>query len=79
MSKANSESKEKDSVNSEDASHDEAYNSIISSYYTTDPFFGANSGKMCSNYLINYFISNNFSYFLCLQTFLKQLVKKAKN
>jgi hypothetical protein len=34
-----------DSVKSGDASHDEAYNSIITNYYTTDPFFGANSGE----------------------------------
>ena len=34
-----------DSAKSGDASHDEAYNSIITNYYTTDPFFGANSGE----------------------------------
>lgn len=42
-----------DSANAEDASHDEAYNSIISSYYTTDPFFGANSGNAIFLWKIN--------------------------
>ena len=37
-------SKEEDSVKSGDASHDEAYNAIITNYYTTDPFFGVKSG-----------------------------------
>jgi hypothetical protein len=39
-------SKEEDSVKSGDASHDEAYNAIITNYYTTDPFFGVKSGKI---------------------------------
>jgi hypothetical protein len=35
----------KDLEKSEDKSHDQAYNAIISNYYTTDPFFGVNSGQ----------------------------------
>ena len=34
-----------DLTKSEDKSHDSAYNAIITNYYTTDPFFGVNSGK----------------------------------
>ena len=35
----------KDLDNSEDKSHDKAYNAIISHYYTTDPFFGVGPGQ----------------------------------
>jgi len=42
-------STEEDSVRSGDASHDEAYNAIITNYYTTDPFFGFKSGAIESS------------------------------
>ena len=78
---SNSNDNVEDSQVEGDSSHDEAYNSIIRSYYTTDPFFSG--GKDITNLntfqkerksFEEDFLLKNYYYFLFTKT--KQKLKE---